>query len=215
MPPRRPASIQSSRLWRAVVKKLIAARFCRRGGTVTYASNNCESTTTDDAGKVIASVARDSSDKPRAKRAGSAPAIGSRVAGPKPAAVEPAAALRGCCLGLRPPPMCWLDMRRRQSWSAGCRRLGPSWPPALLHQPALDSRRWPLESGPGRVLHSERMHFAWCVVVAPAEAAVFALCDVAAADRQKRNKIYKCRHTLPGPKSRAPGSMKGVHCVRA
>ena len=61
-------------------------------GTVTHAANNCEITTTDDAGRITTSVARDSSEKPKVKRAGSAPATSSRVAGPKPAAAEPAVA---------------------------------------------------------------------------------------------------------------------------
>ena len=82
-------------------------------GIVTHAANNCEITTTDDAGKVTASVARDSSDKPKAKRAGSAPAPSGRVAGPKLAGAEATAAAPKRVMPWAPPSA--IVMARREA----------------------------------------------------------------------------------------------------
>ena len=80
-------------------------------GTVTHAANNCEITATDDAGRVTTTVARDSSDKPKAKRAGSAPAPVCRAPGPMPATTELKAA---ALLRVKPwaPPSAKLVARR-------------------------------------------------------------------------------------------------------
>jgi hypothetical protein len=80
-------------------------------GTVAHAANNCETTATDDSGKVTTAVSRDSSDKPKAKRAGSAPAPTYRASGPKPATTDMAAAAP---LRVKPwaPPSAKLVARR-------------------------------------------------------------------------------------------------------